>query len=163
MNYWRLIKYACVYPSRFFLKTVSCFLLFSVFAWSQCFLAYALYQLIMNSLCHSTLPATKRREKEDCFMLHLLWQHLTGACLLCSLTKTSLWNTCPADVQLIAKSTNRWSTRNITVLAKPLKTLSQCLLQQSVRTLTAKKEAAPGSAVLTWATKWSTEALQTHI
>lgn len=126
----------CLSKQVFPQNTVSCFVLFSVFACSQCFLAYAFYQLIMNSLCHDILPATKRRVKEDFHASFALTASHWGLSAL-QFDETTLWNTCPADVQLIAKSTNR-STKNITLLAKPPKTFSQYLLQQSVRDTNSK-------------------------
>lgn len=46
-------------------------------------------------------------------MIHLLFATSYWKCLLCSLMKATLSNTCSAQVQLVAKGTNRWWARNI--------------------------------------------------
>lgn len=112
----------------------------------------------MNSLHHGVLPATEGREKQ---MFHAPFA-ADNISLGLSALQTTLWNMCPADVQLIVRSANR-STRNITPLAKPLKALSQHLPKQIQGTLTAKEVAVPSSAGLTWAMGWSAVALQIQI
>lgn len=137
-------------------NAVCCFLLFSIFAERQYIWVCASYQLIMNSLHRGVLPATEGREKG---MFHAPFA-VDNISLGLSALQTTLWNMCPADVQLIVRSANRWSTRSITPLAKPPKALSQHLLQQLQGTLTAKEVAVPGSAGLAWAMGWSAGAFQ---
>lgn len=57
----------------------------------------ASYQLIMNSLHHGVLPATEGREKQ---MFHAPFA-VDNISLGLSALQTTLWNTCPADIQLI--------------------------------------------------------------
>lgn len=90
---------------------------------------------------HTTCHRRKGKGK-DCFMLHLPLTAPHWGCLLCRWTKMTPWNTCPANIQLTATDTKRWSTRQAAPLARPPKPLSQHLLRGVQGTLRAKGEAA---------------------
>lgn len=105
----------------------------------------------------------RQGKREDCFTLHLLLTTSHWGCLLCSLAKTTLWNTCPADIQLTAKNPNRWSTRNIILLAQSPKPLSQHLLQQGAGDTNSKGGGSSRFCCAHLSHGWSTGAFQTQI
>lgn len=100
-------------------------------------------------------------KRVDCFMLHLLLTTSHWGCLLCS--QTTLWNMCPADIKLTAKSTNRWSARNITLLAQPPKPLSQHLLQWVAGDTNSKGGGSSQFCCACLSHGWSTGAFHTQI
>lgn len=90
---------------------------------------------------HTTCHRGKGKGK-DCFMLHFAFDITSLGLSAVQVDKTTLWNTCPANVQLTVMDTNRWSTRHVAPSARPPKPLSQQLLSGVQGTLRVKRKVA---------------------